>query len=219
MTLPLRRKRPTTARGPSAPTPTPVNRALALLVLGGCLLAGRAPAQDRPGGPRPEQRTGFRVPTDLPGPERLFRVDSEEILFKRMQQEARERRPPDRFVFPEEPVLSTTPYLGREWPQQTLYVEPHYLCHGRLYFEEPNSERFGWDLGPFSPVYSTLAFAKDFVLLPMHMFTDPCRHFDCSAGKCLPGDPVPFLCYPPEWSVTGTMAELTVIAALIAIFP
>src|SRR5262245_17653850 len=218
MTLPLRRKRPTTARGPSAPTPTPASRLLALLVLGAWLLAGPAAAQQGQR-PQPQRATGFRVPTELPGPERLCRLDAEDILFKRMKQEARERPTPERFVFPEEPVLSTTAYLGREWPESTLYVEPNYTCHGRLYFEEPNSERFGWDLGPFSPLYSTAMFFKDLALLPMHAFTDPCRHFDCSAGKCLPGDPVPFLCYPPEWSVTGAMAELAVVAALIAIFP
>ena len=56
-------------------------------------------------------------------------------------------------------------------------------------------------------------------LLPYHMATDPCRKCECSAGYCLPGDPVPLLCYPPQLSLTGAVAEAATIAALFAIFP
>ena len=38
---------------------------------------------------------------------------------------------------------------------------------------------------------------NDVALCPYH-FGDPCRETDCSAGHCLPGDPVPYGCYPPE---------------------
>ena len=42
---------------------------------------------------------------------------------------------------------------------------------------------------------------------------------DCGTGYCLPGDPVPFLIYPPRLTVRGLVGELGAIAALMAIFP
>ncbi len=165
-----------------------------------------------------ESPTAYRIPFDLPGPERLFRLDSEEALFQRMMQEARERKP-EALVFPEQPVLAKEPYRGRDWPRTRMVVEPHYVCHGRLHFEQLNAERYGWDLGFFQPFVSLACFYKDVVLLPYHTFTDPCRCYDCNAGKCLPGDPVPLLLYPPELSLTGILAEGATIAGLAAIFP
>jgi hypothetical protein len=180
------------------------------------------PAQVRgpvvPAPTRDDAATAYRIPFELPGPERLFRMDSEEALFQRMRQEARERKP-EELVFPEEPPLSREPYYGRDWPKLNMLVEPHFVCHGRLYFDEPNSERYGWDLGLFQPLVSMGVFVKDTVLFPYHAGTDFCRCYDCSKGKCLPGDPVPYLLYPPEWSLTGALAEGLTVAGLAAIFP
>jgi hypothetical protein len=174
---------------------------------------------------QPEQRSAsdtlaeYKIPLEPPGPERLFRMESEAALFERMRQEARERKAPERIVFPESPVLAKEPYYGRSWPATRLEVEPHYVCHGRLLFEEVNSERYGWELGLFQPVISTLYFYKDVATLPYKLGSRLCDRFDCSAGKCLPGDPVPYLIYPPGLSLTGALTEGAVIAGLIAIFP
>lgn len=177
-------------------------------------------AQARAAAPagRDDTQPGYRIPFELPGPERLFRADSEEALFQRMRQEARERKP-EELVFPEEPVLSKEPYYGRDWPKVKMVVEPHFVCHGRLHFEELNTERYGWELGVLQPLLSSLDFYKNVALLPYHVMTYPCRCYDCSSGKCLPGDPVPLMLYPPDLTVTGTLGEAAVIAALVAIFP
>ena len=45
-------------------------------------------------------------------------------------------------------------------------IEPGYLVHRRLMFEEKNSERNGWDLGFIQPLVSTAAFYKDALLMP-----------------------------------------------------
>jgi len=178
------------------------------------------PQPARPGTrPGDEVSATFRVHLDLPGPEELFRLDSEDTLFNRMKQEAREKTPPERITFPEEPILSRQPYYGRSWPLSKMFVEPGYLCHKRLLFEQINQERYGWDYGIFGPSISTAIFFKDWVLLPYHLGTQPCRHFECNAGLCLPGDPVPLLLYPPELSLTGALAEGAVIAALEVLFP
>ena len=132
---------------------------------------------------------------------------------------AREKTPPERITFPEEPILSRQPYYGRSWPLSKMFVEPSYLCHKRLLFEQINQERYGWDFGIVAPLISTSVFFKDWLLLPYHMGIQPCRHYECSAGKCLPGDPVPLLLYPPELSLTGALAEGAAIAALEVLFP
>jgi hypothetical protein len=154
----------------------------------------------------------------LPGVERLFRLDSEEAFFQRMRQEARGRRS-EELVFPEEPLLSRTPYYGRDWPRMKMEVEPHFVCHGRLLFEQLNFERYGWEIGVFQPLISSALFYKDVLLLPYHLASYPHRCYDCSKGKCLPGDPVPLILYPPELTVTGAAAELLTIAALCVMFP
>lgn len=173
-----------------------------------------------PGGrPGPGEPLGFQIQLDPPGPDRLFRLESEAALNERMRQEARGRVPPERITFPDEPVLSKDRYTGRAWPKFKTLAEPQYVCYGRLFFEQKNEERYGWDLGIIEPVVSAGHFFADFVTLPYHMASYPCRKYECSAGYCLPGQPVPYMLYPPEVTVTGTVAEGAVIGTLLAIFP
>ncbi len=165
----------------------------------------------------------YQVQLEPPGPLRLFRLESEKALQERMRQEVRERTPPgaapERIAFPEEPVITRRPYAGRSFAPGTLMVEPIYLCYDRLYFEQKNSERYGWDFGPIHPLISAAGFYWDVVTLPYHMGTDPCRRYECSAGYCLPGSPMPLLLYPPEISLTGLVLEAGTLTALFAIFP
>jgi hypothetical protein len=170
-----------------------------------------------------DETSGYSIDLEPPGPLRLFRLESEASLQERLRQEGLQRILPtgrrDIVVFPEEPVVSRETYQGRRWPPQQRLVEPNYVCYGKLLFEEKNSERFGWDLGAVQPFYSALTFYSDIVTLPYHMAADPCRCYECSAGYCLPGDPVPYLLYPPEFSVTGWLAEAGVVVMGFAIFP
>jgi hypothetical protein len=98
-------------------------------------------------------------------------------------------------------------------------VEPCYTAYGRLYFEERNSERYGWDLGFVQPFVSAGYFFKDVLLLPYHMGTDPFRHYDANTGYCLPGDPIPYVLYPPGLSATGLVAEGATWVGISALFP
>jgi hypothetical protein len=161
----------------------------------------------------------YNIQLEPPGPHRLFRLESEESLQNRMRQEGRQRYPEERVIFPEEPLLSKVAYAGRAWGPQYRFAEPNYVCYSRLYFEQPNFERYGWDLGAITPMVSAGKAFADMALLPYHFGTDPCHRYDCSAGWCLPGDPVPLLLYPPEQSVTGYVSEAGAALALLAIFP
>ena len=48
---------------------------------------------------------------------------------------------------------------------------------------------------------------------------EPCQRFECSAGYCLPGDPVPYLLYPLPLSITGTAAETGIVLGLAFAIP
>ena len=104
-------------------------------------------------------------------------------------------------------------------PRQAVY-EPGFIIHRRLYFNEPNAERYGWDLGFIQPVVSAAFFFKDFVLIPNSVGTNLVTGFwDTNAGKCLPGNSVPYLAYPPGLSITGSIFEAGVIVGLAFIIP
>lgn len=174
--------------------------------------------RDRPSAPG--EPGGYTIQLDPPGSERLFRLESEASLNERMRQEARGRGDsPERITFPEEPRLSKERYAGRAWPKQQTFAEPFYVCHRRLYFEQKNEERYGWDLGVIQPLVSAGYFFGDLVTLPYKFGTEPCRWYECSAGQCLPGQPTPYLIYPPQPSITGFAMEAAIVGTLFAIFP
>jgi hypothetical protein len=166
-----------------------------------------------------EEGQGIRIELEPPGPDRIFgRRDSERSLQERIRQDTRQQnRTP--FEFPEEPVLTLQRYAPRAFAPMTETVEPNYLCYKRLYFEDKNSERYGWDLGFIQPFVSTGIFFWDTATLPYRMGTEVCRKYECNSGYCMPGDPVPYLLYPPIWSVTGGAVEIGAIIAIAAIFP
>ena len=141
-------------------------------------------------------------------------------LEERIRQETLERTDKEQVVFPEEPILSREVYMGRIglWPVRQLIVEPNFVTHRKLYFQQLNTERYGWDLGPISPLVCTAKFYADLAMVPLTFGARPCER-DASTGYCLPGDPVPLLLYPPEITVTGSALEVGVILALVAIFP
>jgi hypothetical protein len=170
------------------------------------------------GAPLGESPESFPIRLEPPPMRRVAQAgETDEALFERMRQEYRERH--IGIVFPEGPVLSTDTYQGREFEARKMLVAPNYVIYRRLYFQQINFERYGWDLGPITPILSAGTFFLDFALLPYHLGTDPCRCIDSNAGYCLPGDPVPLLLYPPELSLTGAAAEVGAILTLVAIFP
>lgn len=183
------------------------------------LLAPPNPLDIRPG----ESSISYSIQLEPPGPERLFRLESEDAMKERMRQEKRNTPQMERLIFPEEIVLSRSNYdsqwRSRNWQPTVRLVEPNYLVHGRLLFHEKNSERYGWDLGPIQPFVSAGFFLGDMALLPYHLATDPLRRWESNAGYCLPGDPVPYMLYPIGASGTGTVAEAAVVFALLACFP
>lgn len=105
------------------------------------------------------------------------------------------------------------------YPAMRAMLEPGYVVHRRLYFEEKNSERYGWELGIAQPVISTLAFYKDTLLWPSKAASSLFERYDTSAGKCPPGSPVPYYLYPPEIDLFGGSFGAGVIVGAAFLFP
>jgi len=100
-----------------------------------------------------------------------------------------------------------------------LKVEPSYVVHRRLMFEDKNSERYGWELGIAQPAVSAAYFAKDLLLWPSHLASSLFERYDTSAGKCPPGSPVPYLLYPPEITAFGGTVGAAVIVGTAILIP
>jgi hypothetical protein len=168
----------------------------------------------------PDEYKQYQILLEPPSPEALFgRRDSEKMFEQRMRQQAKQTTPPGTVQFPDKPVLSNVEFPGRAFPEQTMVAEPRFVCHHRLFFEEKNAERYGWDLGFIQPLVSTLYFYRDVVFLPHNFWSYPCRRWECNAGYCLPGDPVPYIIYPPEFTLSGSIAEGAVAVGLFAVIP
>ncbi len=194
-------------------------RVVCLGMLG--LLLACAATRGQETAPAPRKATDNYAP--LPTPERVFRLESETQLRERMSREGHLGLNPLRLkydiIFPDYPEVPPPAYEARPWQPLVETVETPYLSYNRLYFEQINAERYGWDLGPIHPLLSAGIFYLDVATLPYHLGTQPCRTYESDAGYCLPGDPVPLLLYPPENSWTGTLAEAAAIGLLVAIFP
>ncbi|OWK43932.1 hypothetical protein [Fimbriiglobus ruber] len=118
-------------------------------------------------------------------------------------------------------VPEGTPYQPKTvmYPPIQGRIEPGFVVHRRLLFEDRNTERYGWDLGYVQPVVSALYFYKDFLLWPAHLASNPRERFDTSAGLCPPGDPVPYYLYPPEIDLFGATLGAGAIVGVALIAP
>ena len=181
-------------------------------------LASPIAAQDQKTKTNDAPKAESKVDVELPGPDKLFRLESEKGLQERVIAD-RKREGKTALRFPAQDPISTAPYQPRLFAGMTVEVEPHYVCFGRLLFEDKNSERYGWDLGPIQPFVSAARFYGDLSNLPYKFCSFPRLRYDCSAGHCLPGDPVPYMEYPQGLSATGALAQAGVTVALYFIFP
>ncbi len=103
-------------------------------------------------------------------------------------------------------------------PAQVL-LEPGYVVHRRMHFEEKNSERYGWDLGFAQPFVSAGYFFKDVLFWPSHLTSNLFERYDTSAGKCPPGSPVAYYLYPPNITFRGGLVETAAVVGTVLLLP
>ncbi|AWM39501.1 hypothetical protein GobsT_21650 [Gemmata obscuriglobus] len=128
------------------------------------------------------------------------------------------------FEFPALPVVSPAGVAYQPktlaYPASKLTIEPLYVVHRRLHFEQRNFERAGWDLGPMTTLVSAGKFYRDVLLWPAGLVSGCTYGFwDTNAGKCLPGSPTPLYLYPPNLTCGGIMAEAGLVTGFAFLFP
>lgn len=169
-----------------------------------------SPAPERPGTDKPRdelytQPSGLTI--GLPTRNRVFQLDSPDDLERRiirdLERETRKAESEFEDLPPLAPVdVKYTPKTAY-YPPLKLGIEPGYVVHRRLFFEEKNAERYGWDAGLAQPLFSTLYFYRDTLLWPAKLASNRHERYDTSLGKCLPGSPVPYRVYPLEIDAFG----------------
>jgi hypothetical protein len=172
--------------------------------------------------PRPaDTPQEYQIQLEPPGPQRAFRLESEKALFERIRQEARDRNDPSGAVFPQEqvPGEGQTYQPGRPWAATTTLLVPYLVCYNPLYFEEKNTERYGWDWSIFQPIVSTGAFYADVVILPYNFGVMPCWECECNSGYPLIGEPVAYHFYLPPFSWKGAALQAAVVGGGVAALP
>jgi hypothetical protein len=130
----------------------------------------------------------YSIQLTPPGPQRLFgELQSEAALREQLRTEALSGARPRQIEFPadyptEAGTPPTTPDTGL-----TMWVPPHYVCHKRLYFEQPWTERCGNHVGVLQPMVSTGIFFGDVIGFPLKLFFDrPLQRFECHSDGCSP---------------------------------
>lgn len=170
-----------------------------------------------------------RKPFKLEAERELIRRVTQELIEEERARELRDKKktewqpnleyyrtPPEaRLVGCEGPHVPKT----AAYPPYTKHIEPGYVVHRRLHFEQPNSERHGWELGFAQPAISTLAFYKDVLLWPASLASNLRERYDTSAGKCPPGSPFPYSIYPPGYSLFGLGAEASILVGAAFALP
>jgi len=153
------------------------------------------PKKDEDTTKKPPPKTKDDEALSIPGPKELFRLESEEAMRERIRRDYKAKK----LQFPDSTiVLSKTPFMARLWDPLAEVVEPYYSVYRRLYFEQINAERYGWDFGYLHPLIAVGTFYFDFATLPFQFVAEPCRRYEYNSGYCLPGDAVPLLLYPPH---------------------
>lgn len=150
----------------------------------------------------------------------VFRLEGDTVLFRRIQKELGDKK--DDFPVTSPLVDLKTPYAAKTstYPPMQVKLEPTYVVHRRLYFEDKNAERAGWDLGALQPFLSAGIFARDVFWLPHNVASGLwINRWDTSVGKCPPGSPTPYYLYPHGFTVSGLMWQAPLVTGLVFIFP
>lgn len=192
--------------------------------------APKPPGPDKPPGEKERTDPGGALPAtpgEAPSKELVFRLQGDDALNQRVLTELNpknEKMKADSYKFPAgQPLVPAgTTYIPKTYtyPASQSTLSPLWVSHRRLYFEEMNSERAGWDAGLLQPVISTAYFYKDTLFWPHNLASGFWKdRYDVSAGKCMPGNPTPYYLYPPGFTAGGTLLEATLVTGTVFIFP
>ncbi len=84
--------------------------------------------------------------------------------------------------------LHPQPAENRDWLVYAYFWEASAVCHGPLYFEEPNLERYGYTHGILQPAISGAHFFGTALLLPAKLVFESPHNCEYDLGYGQPGD-------------------------------
>lgn len=112
------------------------------------------------------------------------------------------------------------PRLEDCWADQTYFWSATHLCHGPLYFEQVNVERYGYQCHPLvQPLVSGAHFFLTVPTLPYQMAVHPPRECIYTLGHYRPGDRVPWQRHRLPWDSRAAAVEATVAVGLVFLIP
>ena len=119
------------------------------------------------------------------------------------------------------PVVKHTVGYSRDWVPLSYSWEAPQLKYNPLYFEDPQLERYGNEVGILQPFLSGARFYATIPTLPYQMMSEgnSVCHTVYDFGYARPGDCVPYALEVPEFSLTGSLASGAWVYALIVILP
>ena len=107
----------------------------------------------------------------------------------------------------------------RDWSPMEYNWEASALCHGPLYFEELNLERYGYTWGVWQPAVSAVHFFGTIPLLPYKMVVQPPHECIYTLGYYRPGDRAPRQREHWPFKADAAMVETAVILGLVFVLP
>ena len=106
------------------------------------------------------------------------------------------------------------------WAQQDFRWSATRLCHGPLYFEEVNLERYGYQCRPcVQPFVSGAHFFLTVPALPYKMTVHPPNECIYTLGHYRPGSRVPWRRNLPPWDARAAAVQAGVVVGLVFLIP
>lgn len=111
-------------------------------------------------------------------------------------------------------------FTGRQFIASTVQWTAPGHCHKPLYFQQPQLERYGHEIGPvLQPMVSTAHFFGNILVLPYKMGIHPPNECQYSLGYFRPGNCAPYMVQPVPISLRGAAAQAAAVTGAAALIP
>jgi hypothetical protein len=169
----------------------------------------------------PEQ-PGEPAPTETLAERQIFRpiteLTADATLPKGLLPDQVERESPNAAT--DELPETGDPRLAGGWDEQAYFWSATRFCHGPLYFEEVNLERYGYQCHPVvQPFVSGAHFFLTVPTLPYQMTVHPPRECIYTLGHYRPGSRVPWQRSRLPWDARAAAVQAGVTVGLVFLIP
>lgn len=111
-------------------------------------------------------------------------------------------------------------FVGREFIPTQFQWTASGLCHKPAYFNNPQLERYGHEVGPvLQPLLSSAHFFGNIAILPYKMGIHPPNECQYSLGYLRPGNCAPYMVQPFPWSLRGAAVQAAAVTGAAALIP